>query len=250
MSQELLSDADIESLTTEFGERVDFNTVELQGFRGMIRKAANAADVTKEKVKRALLTNKHDPHRNYGVDNAKQKSADEHFYQYDKRQLKHEDRKEKEELRNTRRDAAQESALKFRDVKDQRDQRTDNRKLRRDTERERVYGNSRYATIQSGRYGHGGGPVQHGNRENHAMQSGRPGHANYTKAEQNHTPSGDEGQGHFQQQGRDKIKSDPDGQDDHTMNKQQGELDYYNEKRDKQRSTPYVNFIKDNVYLV
>lgn len=138
MSQELLSDADIESLTTEFGERVDFNTVELDGIPGMFRKARNAANVTTEKVKRAFI-NKHNPNRNHGLDNAKDKRDNEYLYKHDKRNLKNEERVERQTVRNDRREMDYEREQKLRDIKNKRDIRNNDRITKRDNERSNFY---------------------------------------------------------------------------------------------------------------
>jgi len=135
MSQERLSDTEIESLTSEFGAKVGFNTVELQGVRGMIRKAKNAADVTRHKIQRALLTNKHDPNRNQGLDNAKEKRDNEYQYKHDKQVLKNEERTERQNIRNNRRGANHERVEKYQEIKNQKEQRTTHRKEVRDTER-------------------------------------------------------------------------------------------------------------------
>jgi len=138
MSQELLSDTEIESLTTEFGERVDFNTVELDGIPGMFRKARNAANVTTEKVKRAF-TNKHNPTRNHGLDNAKDKRDNEYLYKHEKRELKNEERSERKDVRNDRRENDEVRAQKYRYIKEKRDSRTAERKNTRDIERGKLY---------------------------------------------------------------------------------------------------------------
>jgi len=140
MSQELLSDADIESLTTEFGERVDFNTVELDGVPGMFRRAVNAADVTRHKVQRAF-TSKHDPNRNHGLDNAKDRRDNEYLYKHDKRKLKHDEMTSRINSRNERRDADKERADQYRKIKDRKDDRTTDRKEKRDAERGKLYHN-------------------------------------------------------------------------------------------------------------
>ena len=134
MSRELLSDTDIESLTAEFGAKVGFNSVELQGFRGMVRKAVNAADVTRHKVKR-IFTSKHDPTRNNGLDNAKDRRDNENLYKYDKRQLKNDELTERMQSRSQRREADQLRAQRLRDIKDKRDERNDERKNQRNSER-------------------------------------------------------------------------------------------------------------------
>jgi len=135
MSRELLSDTDIESLTAEFGAKVGFNSVELQGFRGMVRKAVNAADVTRHKVKR-IFTSKHDPTRNNGLDNAKDRRDNEYLYKHDKRMLRHEERKDRMDARNERRDEDQHRAKKYRDIQNTRFDRNNERKTKRDEERE------------------------------------------------------------------------------------------------------------------
>jgi len=111
-SKELLSDTDIESLTAEFAAKVGFNTVELQGIRGMVRKAVNADDVTRHKVQR-VFKNKHDPNRNNGLNNAKDKRDNEYLYKHDKRVLKNDERKDRMDARNDRRGEDQDRAEKY-----------------------------------------------------------------------------------------------------------------------------------------
>ena len=146
MSQESLGDTDIESLTSEFGENVDFNTVELDGASGMFRRAVNAADVARHKVQRALLTNKHDPKRNHGVNNAKLKRDNEHLHKHDKRQLKHEELTERMNSRSQRREADKERAEKLLDIKNRRDDRNDERKYKKDEERNEIYHNGYHSS--------------------------------------------------------------------------------------------------------
>ena len=214
MSQESLGDTDIESLTSEFGANVDFNNVELDGIPSMFRKAVNAADVTRHKVQRAF-TNKHDPNRNHGLDNAKDRRDNEYLYKHDKRQLKHDERTERMISRNQRRDVDQERAEKYREIKDKRDDRTAERKTKRDAERGKYYHNGNNSNhVHETMHNHTGS-VSNRNRshDSHHTNNNQFHVQNPPRRQNDNVMHGDPHSNHHEQKQTRPPSHNPDGQD-------------------------------------